>query len=308
MHLLLPDMAIFARVAERQSFSAAAHDLGMTPSAVSRRISHLEQAMGVRLLERTTRKLRLSDAGVSVLAHCRAMMEGARAAIEGASAYRQSPQGLVRMSVPRAFGRRVIHPLVGPFLAAYPEVSVQLVVTDRSVDPFDDAVDLIVRITDTPPDGLAARPLMKVRQVLCATPTYLAERGTPLGPEDLAAHDCLYLGERTLDNQWKFRRGGKTKVVTVRGRYVTNHSEMRLEGVLNHLGIGCLPHFVAAEAIEKGRIVPLLPEWEFEAAYKGTAYLLYPPNRYLAPKFRVFIDWLATHANEAAPLRGSPPR
>ncbi|THF63968.1 LysR family transcriptional regulator [Pseudothauera nasutitermitis] len=304
LHALLPDLAIFTRAAERLGFSAAARELGMTPSAVSRRIAHLEGALGVRLFERSTRKLRLSEAGQTLLAHCRSMLENARAALDGATAYRQSPHGRVRMSVPRAFGRRVIHPLVAPFLAAYPEVDVQLLVTDRAVDPFDDAVDLVVRITDAPPEGLAARPLLRVRQVLCATPDYLARRGTPAHPDELAAHDCLFLGEQPADRQWKFRRGEERATVGVRGRYVVNHAEMRLEGMLNHLGIGSLPHFVAAEDIARGQLVPVLEDWELLTAYQGTAYLLYPANRYLAPKCRVFIDWLAAQLGSG---HGGPP-
>src|SRR5574341_914284 len=157
LHQLLPDMALFVRVVERGSFSLAAADLGLTPSAVSRRVARLEQAMGLRLLERTTRKLRLSDSGALAYSHCQDMVAAARSAMEGANAYRQEARGLVRMSAPKAFGRRMVHPLMPAFLAKYPEVDVQLLITDRFVDPFDDAVDLVVRITDRPPEGLAAR-------------------------------------------------------------------------------------------------------------------------------------------------------
>ncbi|MBM3115839.1 LysR family transcriptional regulator [Jeongeupia naejangsanensis] len=292
---LLPDMAVFVRVVEAGSFSAAARQLGTTPSAVSRQIGRLENALGARLLERTTRKLRLSEPGRAVLTRAQDMVSAARAVMAVPNEFMEAPRGLVRISIPNAFGRQVVHPTLPAFLARYPEVDIQLVLTDRDVDPFDDDVDLVLRLTETPPPGLAARPLLRIQHVLAATPAYLAEHGTPAHPRELARHSCIYLGETPDDARWQFKRDAEVATVSVRGRYVANHSGVRLEGALAHLGIACLPLFTARAAIAEGRLLQVLPDWDFRApAYRGTAWLLYPPKRHLAPKVRVLIDYLAT--------------
>jgi len=289
---LLAEMATFVRVVDCGSFSAAAAELGMTPSAVSRHITRLERALALRLLERTTRKLRLSEAGAEAYRRCAEMVRAARATMALSGELIAQPQGLLRVSMPKAFGRVVLSPLMPAFLRAYPDVTLQLIVNDRSIDPIRDQVDLVISITERPVEGLAARPLMAVPQVLCASPAYLAERGTPRVPQDLAGHSCLSLGADANDHQWRFRRAGQRASVSVAGRLVVNHSEMRLDGVLQHLGIGCLPQFTARQALADGRVVAVLPDWEFVAAYQGTAYIQYLPTPYLAPTMRVFIDYL----------------
>ena len=289
---VLPEMAAFTRVAELGSFSAAAASLGLTPSAVSRQVSRLEQEIGVQLIQRTTRQLRLTDAGVETFAHCRALVAAARAALDVAQQHVQAPHGLVRLSAPKAFARHVLHPHLLTFLARYPDVDVQLIVEDRAIDPIAEGVDLVVRITDDPPQGLAARALMRVDQWLCATPAYLARHAAIEHPQDLLAHDCLYLGEHEQDNQWRFARGDEHATVIVRGRYVANHTEVRLGGVLADLGVGSLPSFIARPALEAGTVVRVLAQWELQASYRGQATVLYPPSRFTVPKCRVLIDHL----------------
>lgn len=291
---LMPDMAVFVRVVETGSFSAAAQELGMTPSAVSRLVSRLEQALSVRLLERTTRKLRLSESGSEAYQHCQEMVCAARSAMEVADKFVAVPQGLLRVGMPKAFGKAVVSPLIPDFLGKYPQVDVQLILTDRHVDLINDDADLVIRITGRPADGLVARPLMSIDQVLCATPDYLAQYGIPKQPQDLCEHSCLYLGETPGDSDWHFLREGETTIIKVRGRYAVNHSEARLDGVLQHLGIGCLPYFIVRNALERGLVRAILTDWEFIATYQGTAFIQYLPTRFLAPKMRVFIDHLAT--------------
>jgi DNA-binding transcriptional LysR family regulator len=288
----LPDMAAFARVVDAGSFSAAARELGITPSAVSRQVARLEGVLRVRLLERTTRKLRLTEAGTAAYARCQTMLAAAREVLALSDTNTATPRGLVRISMPKAVGRQVVHPHMAAFLQQYPEVDVQLVITDRTVDLFEEAIDLAIRITDAPPPGLAGRPLMRIRHLVCASPQYLAARGTPLHPRDLAQHSCLYLGEDDRDRLWRFRRASEEASVKVTGRYVANHSEVRLEGALNHLGIASLPEFTAAAGLVSGELVPVLADWEHLTDYAGMAWLLYPPNRYLPAKMRVWIDFL----------------
>ncbi|WP_165698222.1 LysR family transcriptional regulator [Chimaeribacter coloradensis] len=292
---LLPYMAVFVKVVETGSFSAAAEQLGTTASSVSRQVASLEQALSVKLLIRTTRRLKLSAAGSDAYARCCEMVESARSVLELAERVNDTPQGMVRLSAPRAFGKELIAPHIEEFLHRYPEVDIQLKLTDRPADLIGDDLDLMVRITDTPPAGLAARPLIRVSHILCATAAYLEKRGCPQHPNDLAQHSCLYLGEVAGDNCWRFSHLHTQEQVnvTVRGRYVTNHSKARLEGVLSHLGIGCLPWFVARDALAAQQVVEVLPQWDYQTSYYGMSWILYHPNRFLPPKCRVLIDFLA---------------
>lgn len=294
----LPDMAVFARVVDAGSFSAAARELGITPSAASRQVARLESVLRVRLLERTTRKLRLTEAGTAAYSRCQAMVSAAREVLALSDAHTATARGLVRVSMAKAIGRQVIHPLMPAFLAKYPEVDVQLVITDRQVDLLQEPIDLAIRATDTPPPGLAGRPLMPVHHIVCATPQYLATHGTPGHPDELAKHSCLYLGETEDDRYWRFRRSdaadpgrkGEEVRVKVSGRYAANHSEVRLEGALNHLGLASLPEFSARAALARGELVTVLNDWQHLTHYAGMAWLLYPSNRFLPAKVRVWID------------------
>lgn len=288
----LPDMAVFARVVEAGSFSAAARQLGLTPSAVSRQVARLEAVLRVRLLERTTRKLRLTEAGTSALVRCQALVSAARDVLALRDAHTTAARGLLRVSVAKAVGRQLIHPLIPGFLAQYPEVDVQLVVTDRTVDLFEEHIDLAIRATDEPPPGLAGRPLLRIRHMVCASPQYLARAGTPEHPRDLTQHSCLYLGEDERDRHWHFEQGHQQCTVAVTGRYVVNHSEMRLGGALAHLGIASLPDFTAQQALQQGTLVQVLPQWSHLTHYSGMAWVLYPPNRYLPAKARAWIDYM----------------
>lgn len=291
---LMPYMAVFVKVVECGSFSGAAERLGTTPSSISRQVASLEAALAVKLLERTTRKLRLSEAGVEAYVKCRQLIEACEAVIEVGSRFNSSPQGLVKLSAPKAFGKQLIVPHIPAFLALYPEIDVQLILTDNPVDLIMDGLDLMIKITDGPPLGLAARPLVDVRHVVCATVNYLGKYGFPKHPSELSQHSCLYLGEVAGDNRWQFRHKNTDESVnvTVTGRLSTNHSEARLEGVLAGLGIGCLPAFTAQESLEKQRIVQVLPEWHYVTSYYGMAWILYQPNKYLSQKCRVLIDYL----------------
>lgn len=298
---VLPDLLVFVKVVENGSFSAAGRALGCTPSAVSRQMARLEQALGSRLLERTTRSLRLTEAGQLAFQHSQAMLESAQAVLDSAGAHQAEPSGRVRLAMPKAFGRRVIHPLMPAFLARYPKVDVQLLLDDHARDPISDEVDLVVLATDRPPPGLVARPLMPVAQWLCASPEYLARCGEPTQPQALQDHDCLFLGETPDDCVWEFARDGQRQRVRVSGRYIVNHSDIRRDAVLRGLGIASLPQFVAADDVRAGRLRRVLADWEcIPHAYWGHAYLLYPAHRQLPRKVRVMIDYLLETVRDPA--------
>ncbi|TWI52304.1 DNA-binding transcriptional LysR family regulator [Pseudomonas duriflava] len=290
---LLPLMATFARVIETGSFSAAARQADTSASAISRQIARLEQALSLRLVERTTRQLRLTEAGAEILEQCHALLMAADAVHSISERFLTGPQGVVRLGVPKALGQRMIGPLLPAFLNEYPQVDVHLLLNDLPLDLIGDRLDLMIRITEQPPPGLAGRPLLQVSHVLCATPDYLATHGTPTTPQGLKQHSCLYLGESLGDHRWHLRQGDVLETVAVHGRLATNHSGVRLEAALQHLGIACLPAFTAAPALAEGLLVPVLEEWEYTGPYQGTAWLLYAPNRYLPAKVRVLIDFLA---------------
>ncbi|AKJ26873.1 transcriptional regulator [Caldimonas brevitalea] len=300
------ELVAFVRVVESGSFSAAARRHGQTPSAVSRQVARLEQAMGVCLLQRTTRQLRLTEAGLEVLERGREMVAAAQASLQVAEGHVGTPKGLVRISAPKAFSRHVLQPALLDFLQRFPEVDVHMLVVDRSVDPLREGVDLVIRLTDDPPQGMVARALMPVRQLVLASPTYLSSHPPVSAPEDLMAHSCLAIGEQERDSRWRFVRGDDEVEVAVAGRYTVNHSEMRLAAVEAGLGVGCVPDFVAEDALKAGRVVRLLPEWAFDTNYQGLAHLLYSASRYTAPKVRALIDHLVATLSRPGSRRGEP--
>lgn len=289
---VMQELVAFVRVAEAGSFSAAARAQGVTPSAISRQVARLEKALGLALLQRTTRQLRLTDAGQAVLEHGRTMVAAARATLDVAEGHVGAPRGRVRISAPKAFARQVLHRPVLDFLQRYPEVDVHFLVQDRPVDALREGVDLVVRLTDDPPPGMVARALMPVQQWVVASPAYLAAHAPVLTPDDLMAHSCIALGEQERDNRWRFVRGEEVVEVAVNGRYSVNHSEMRLAAVEAGLGVGCMPDFAAREALAAGRVVRLLADWTFDTHYQGTAYLLFAASRHTPPKLRALIDHL----------------
>lgn len=290
---LLPDLALFVQIVEQGSFSAVARLTGTTPSAVSRSVSRLERELGSKLLHRSTRKLRLSDAGKTVYAHALEMLESARLAMDAAGSAQQVAQGKLTLSVPKAVGRFVIHPLMSEFLARFPQVDVCLRLEDRYLDLIDDGIDLALRITHSPSPGLHGKPLMPVSHLICATPHYLRQHGAPQNPQDLRDHSCISLGETPADARWKFRREGKTEIVQTRGRYAANHTAVRLDAVKQNLGIGSLPLFTAREALERGEIVQVLAEWEFISSYSGELWLLWAGNKHMPARMRAMIDYLS---------------
>lgn len=297
---VLPEMVTFVRVAERGSFSAAADDLQITPSAASRHVSKLEKVLGLQLIRRTTRQFRLTDAGKEAFEKCSELVVAAQGTMQVAQRFMEKPYGLIRVSAPKAFAKHVLHPLILGFLKQYPDVDVQLLVTDKTVDPIHEGVDLVVQLTKYPPENLASRRLTEVEHIICASPEFLTKTHPIQRPSDLIGLSCLYLGEKEKDNWWRFCKGKDVEDVLVKGRYVANHSELRLDAVVAGMGVGCVPDFVARQALAQGKVNRILADWEFEANYHGTVHIMYPQNRFLAPKCRVFIDFLAKRMTQRA--------
>lgn len=292
---LLQEMATFVQVVECGSFSQTARKLGATPSAVSRSIARLEKALNTRLLQRTTRKLRLSDSGQAVFQHAQAMMHAMQGALEAAGNSSSAPEGRLRIAAPRALGRFLIHPLVLDFLQQHPDIQVVFQMEDRYIDLIDEHIDLAFRITDEPPPGMMGRQLMRIEHVVCASPSYLEMHGMPAHPHALKSHSCITLDEEPVNARWHFSRAGKQAHVDIAGRYSANHSGVRLDAVRQHLGIGSLPAFVAQAALAAGEVVQVLADWEFKTNFHGNVWMLYPQTRHLPARMQVFIDFMVQH-------------
>ncbi|MCD9210381.1 LysR family transcriptional regulator [Vibrio cholerae] len=294
---LLPDLATFIVVVNEGSFTAAASKLGVTPSALSKLITRLEQALSVKLFERTTRKLIITQAGQKVYDQSLLMVNAAQQAIEISSSEHAEPAGALTVAAPEAFLNSVLQPFVVPFLAQYPHIQLKLRAADGDIDLFKHNIDVAFRLTDKPDENLVLRELCKTNLVLCASPEYLAQCGTPTHPTDLAEHDCLYLAETDKDHIWTFAKGRETHTVAVSGRYAVNQSQLRLTGVKNHLGIGIFHDFVVQDALTAGKVVQVLQEWNIKSNYHGAIAMQYAQTKYMPARLRVFIDFVLEHLN-----------
>jgi DNA-binding transcriptional LysR family regulator len=286
-------MAAFARVVDLNGFSAAAKDLGLSKSKVSKLVACLEDEMGARLLNRTTRRLSLTEAGQAFYQGAQRAMAEADAAQAAVTQFSAAPRGVLRVNAPMSFGVRHVAPALSDFLSAYPEVSVELDLNDRVVDLVEEGYDLAIRIVRLRDSSLIARVLAPSRNILCAAPAYLARRGTPCQPEDLSGHDCLIYSYQATGDRWRFTGPGGERQVKIGGRVRANNGDALLRAALGGLGIALLPSFICGEDLRAGRLLQLLPEWNQRGHADVSA--VYPASRNLLPKVRVFIDFLAAH-------------
>lgn len=289
---LLADMAIFVSVVEQGNFSKAAKKLGVTPSAVSRQISRLEDALGVKLLQRTTRQLALTESGEITFTSCKQMVEAAEQAISASTSGTSTVSGLLRIAAPKSLASQVLRPMLVEFLKCYPDIQLHLKVTDHVLDPIHDAIDFLIHINDKPIESLVNIKLGRVGQVLCASPHYLQVHPAPQHPDDLKDHACICLGENATDNRWQFIKNNQQATVQVSGPYLVNHSEMRRDAIEQGFGIGSLPDYIAKQAIDSGRLIALLPDWQLQGNYQGDICLQFVQTKYMPNKNRVFIDFI----------------
>jgi DNA-binding transcriptional LysR family regulator len=287
----LTGMAVFAKVAETKSFSAAAERLRLSKSAVSKHITRLERALKARLLNRTTRRLSLTEVGATFYEHCARMLAEAEAAELAVSRLYAAPRGVVKITSPAAFGNVQVAPAIPDLIARYPELTVQVVMNDRPVDLVEEGYDVAIRVTDQPPPGVVARKLMTVRWIVCAAPAYLREHGTPRAPQDLKEHNCLFYSFLESSIEWRFRsRQGDAKV-RVAGNFTANNSEAIREVALKGAGIALLPSFLVNPDLADGRLKQVLAGHEVAGAVGNDVYALFLPTRYLSPKVRAFVDF-----------------
>lgn len=287
----LAAMTAFARVAETGSFSEAARRLRSSKSVVSRQIAALESELGVRLLHRSTRALTLTEAGRSYFDQLVRILADIDEANLSVSHLQAAPRGRLRVNAPMSFGIRHLAPAIPDFLARCPEVEIDLTLNDRFVDLVDEGFDMAVRIGQLIESSLVARRLAPLRRVVCASPAYLAARGIPTTPDDVAGHECLCYSNMSAGNEWKFvDRDGRPWPVEIKGRLRINNGDAIRVAALNGLGLACLPSFIVGEDLRAGTLVPVLTEATHQ---EGAVFAVYPHARLLSPKVRVFIDFLA---------------
>ncbi len=280
----------FVAVVDEGSFTAAANALGVSKSYMSKQVSALENRLGARLMNRTTRSLSLTAAGRGFYERCSQILEEIEEAERAVMQLQTEPRGLLRMSVPLSFGTRWIAPAVADFMAEHDELEMDVDFSDRKVDLIDEGFDLVIRIGVLEDSSFAFRKLAPVRLLVCASPEYLEEHGTPEHPDDLVGADCFEYAY-AASSTWYFRRGDEDKHVRVGGRLRANNGEALLEACIRGQGIALMPDFLAAAPLRRGELVHFLDEWVDNE--RRAIWALYPHSRHLSAKVRQFVDFLA---------------
>jgi DNA-binding transcriptional LysR family regulator len=290
------EMRVFAGVVDAGSFVGAADALGMSKAAVSRHVSDLEQRLGVRLMQRTTRKLSLTQEGEVFLARCRDILASIEESEAELSTRAASASGLLKVSVPVSFATKHLAPLWSDFLAAHPRLTLDVHLADRVVDLVDEGFDLAVRIARLPDSSLVSRKLATTRLVLCAAPSYLRRRGTPTHPDDLAAHDVIGYSLLSTPGQWLLQGPDGPVTVKIKPRLWTNNGDTSVAAAVRGAGIDLQPTFLVADALADGRLVEVLPGWQ---AMELGIYAVYPSRKFVLPKVRALVNFLAASFADA---------
>ena len=291
MCLIMSEFAaipVFVAVVENGGFSAASRTLGVSKSAVSKRINQLENHLGVLLLHRTTRKLSLTEAGERYYEHAAQALSAAGKAEDAVTELQGEPQGKLKISSPMSFGRLHVAPLIPKFMQRYPKLQIDLVMDDRNIDLVADGIDVAIRSGDMPDSTLIARKLAPLRQVLCASPTYIDHYGIPITPSELSERNCILFSYSGDANEWTLNKGDKSEAVMVSGSYRVNNSEAILKALREGVGIGRLPTFVAGPDLKAGNLVRILESYHIP---DHTFYAVFPERQYLPAKVRAFLDF-----------------
>lgn len=295
----LSEMEAFVSVVDQGGFTEAARKIGVSKSAVSKHISSLEDRLGARLLDRTTRRVSPTEIGLAYYDRANTVLSGAAEADDMVGEMQRTPRGSLKVSVPVNFGMAQIANLVGPFLCKHPEIEINLVLDDRFVELVSEGFDMAIRIGHLSDSSLKARKLAEARALMVASPSYIKQHGEPKALSDISSHHLLHYSNLSTGNFWKFRTAnGEEKTIRVGGRFTANNGEALLRAAEHGLGIARLPSFTLGDSIAKGRLVEILPD-----LYEDLIgiYAVYPPGRYIQPKLRAFIDYLV------AQFRGKDP-
>jgi DNA-binding transcriptional LysR family regulator len=285
----LNDMVTFARVVEASGFTEAARRMGVSKSRISKSIARLEKALGVRLLNRSTRGLSLTEIGAAFYEHCVRIADEATQAAELVDQLQSEPRGILKITAPVAFGRLHVAPAVADYLKLYPRVRLDMTTTDRVVDLVNEGYDLAIRITREPSPHLVARELAPVRRVVCATAEYFERFGTPTSPRDLTKHNCLHYTHFGSQGEWRLQGDSGEIVVPVAGTFRVNDDDVLSRAVLGSLGVALLPTFIIGHELQAGRLQSVLSDY---VPLERHIYAVHLPNLHLPVKVRAFIDFL----------------
>lgn len=284
------DIAFFSVLAHKASLAAAAQELGVTPPAVSKRLAALERRLGVRLLNRTTRRASLTAEGETYLVHGARLLEELDALEQAVGRSRVTPKGVLRLGATLGFGRRLVVPALSAFARQYPQVDVQLHLTDKPINLVEQGFDLVIRFGELPDARLTARRLAANRRVLCAAPAYLARAGEPAAPSELARHACIFIRESDETfGAWHLASGARRETVKVRGPLSTNDGESATAWAIDGHGILVRSLWDAAPLLREGRLRVVLPQWQLPPA---DIFMVFHSRSHLAAKTKAMIDFL----------------
>jgi len=296
----LPYLVTFARVVQSGSFVAGAERLKLSPSVASKHISKLEKRLGARLLNRSTRKLSLTEAGTAFYEHAARILDELDQSEHAVQRLQAEPSGRLKVSTLNSLANAVLAPLLPDFMRRYPKVQLEIVCSDRFVDLTEEGYDLALRITREPAPNLVARKLAEIRFQVCAAPAYLQRHGTPVAPADLASHRCLgYPASITPGSAWRFLHDGREVVAPIQSVFEINSVETLRELALAGEGLALLPTYSVGADLKAGRLVTTLPS--YRGFSESTLFACYLQNRYGSPKLRAFVDFLLQK------LGGAPP-
>lgn len=286
------ELEAFVRVVDAGSFVEAARQLGISPPVVTRRVNELESRLRVRLLQRTTRRLSVTEAGQAFHPRAVAALESLEQAEASVGEAGPALRGQVRVSAPTSFGVLLLAPLLCAFRAEHPGITVELLLNDRPVNPVAEGFDLVLDDSGDPPPSMVARPVATIRRVLCASPEYLARRGEPREPRELTAHDCIQY--RYLDSgaSWVLQDGKRQTRVRVAPVFTTDNGQVMLRAAIEHGGIALLPSFLAVEAMNEGRLRCVMPGWR---APDIVLRAVYPHRAFLPARVRLLVEHLVAH-------------
>jgi len=285
----LISMRAFAKVVKHSSFSVAAREMRLSRSVVSKYVIDLEQDLGVQLLHRTTRNASPTDNGRLYYERCVAILSEIEEADFAVSHLQAEPRGLLRVNAPMSFGTLHLGPAIAEFMERYPELQIELTLSDQQLDIVQEGFDVTIRIADLPDSSLIARKIVPVRRVLCASPGYLQQRGTPRHPKDLRDHDCLSYGHLARGVLWKLTGPDGDHWLQVAWKLCTNNGEVLRDAAVSGRGIALLPTFIAGPDLQSRRLKAILAPYR---APELSVCALYPPTRHLSMKVRVLIDFL----------------
>jgi len=286
------DRQVFFSVVEANGFGAAARRLETTPASVSRRVKALEQRLGVRLLQRTTRKLSLTEAGERFYHEGRRLLQELNDLEHALTASTRELEGELRIVAPMSFGQRRLAPLVARFAATHDRLRVSLILEDRESDLIDEAADLAIRIGYPADSSMIARAIAPVPRYACAAPAYLEQRGVPQTPQDLLQHACLHYNLIPEREEWTFLGEDGEQTVAIKGSFCSNNGDVLAQAAMQGLGIALLPDFIVEQGLAEGRLVKVLQDYERSPL---TLFALYPSRQHVPAKTRRFLEELIEH-------------